>query len=165
MKVAASPALLAAAVVLAAASLRAQAQAPKRRVIGMSQCNLGRALARADERGHRRRRPRSTPSLKVVFKDAQNDSLTQRAQVEEFVSAGGRPDHHQPQGGGAAHRSRSPRRWTPAIPVIVLDRAVLGDKYTCFIGADNKQIGREAGEWIAADARRQGARSSSSRGS
>jgi ribose transport system substrate-binding protein len=33
--------------------------------------------------------------------------------------------------------------------VIVLDRAVLGDKYTCFIGADNKKIGRAAGRWIA----------------
>ncbi len=35
------------------------------------------------------------------------------------------------------------------IPVIVLDRAVLGDKYTCFIGADNVQIGNAAGKWIA----------------
>jgi ribose transport system substrate-binding protein len=34
------------------------------------------------------------------------------------------------------------------IPVIVLDRAVLGDKFTCFIGADNKKIGKAAGEWI-----------------
>jgi ribose transport system substrate-binding protein len=34
------------------------------------------------------------------------------------------------------------------IPVIVLDRALLGDAYTCFIGADNKKIGRAAGEWI-----------------
>ena len=34
------------------------------------------------------------------------------------------------------------------IPVIVLDRAVLGDNYTCFIGADNKKIGKAAGEWI-----------------
>jgi ribose transport system substrate-binding protein len=32
--------------------------------------------------------------------------------------------------------------------VIVLDRRLLGDKYTCFIGADNKKIGRAAGEWI-----------------
>ena len=34
------------------------------------------------------------------------------------------------------------------IPVIVLDRRLLGDKYTCFIGADNKKIGKAAGEWI-----------------
>jgi ribose transport system substrate-binding protein len=35
------------------------------------------------------------------------------------------------------------------IPVIVLDRAVLGDKYTSFIGADNVEIGKAAGKWIA----------------
>jgi ribose transport system substrate-binding protein len=35
------------------------------------------------------------------------------------------------------------------IPVIVMDRRVLGDKYTCFVGADNKKIGRAAGRWIA----------------
>jgi ribose transport system substrate-binding protein len=34
------------------------------------------------------------------------------------------------------------------IPVIVLDRRLIGDKYTCFIGADNKKIGHAAGEWI-----------------
>jgi ribose transport system substrate-binding protein len=35
------------------------------------------------------------------------------------------------------------------IPVIVLDRKVLGDKYTMFIGADNVAIGRAAGKWLA----------------
>ncbi len=34
------------------------------------------------------------------------------------------------------------------IPVIVLDRAVLGDKFTMFIGADNVRIGEAAGRWI-----------------
>jgi ribose transport system substrate-binding protein len=32
--------------------------------------------------------------------------------------------------------------------VIVLDRRLLGDKYTCFIGADNRKIGKAAGQWI-----------------
>ncbi len=34
------------------------------------------------------------------------------------------------------------------IPVIVLDRKVEGDKYTCFIGGDNVKIGREAGKYM-----------------
>jgi ribose transport system substrate-binding protein len=34
------------------------------------------------------------------------------------------------------------------IPVIVLDRRLLGDKYTCFIGADNRKIGKAAAQWI-----------------
>ena len=35
------------------------------------------------------------------------------------------------------------------IPVIVLDRQVLGAAFTQFIGADNRLIGRSAGQWIA----------------
>jgi ribose transport system substrate-binding protein len=34
------------------------------------------------------------------------------------------------------------------IPVIVLDRELVGEEYTCFIGGDNKMIGKAAGEWI-----------------
>jgi ribose transport system substrate-binding protein len=34
-------------------------------------------------------------------------------------------------------------------PEPTVDRAVLGDKFTCFIGADNKKIGKAAGQWIA----------------
>jgi len=35
------------------------------------------------------------------------------------------------------------------IPVIVLDRSIEGDSYTTFIGADNREIGRAAGEYAA----------------
>ena len=35
------------------------------------------------------------------------------------------------------------------VSVILLDRAIEGDKYTCYIGGDNKQIGTEAGKYIA----------------
>jgi ribose transport system substrate-binding protein len=32
--------------------------------------------------------------------------------------------------------------------VIVLDRRITGEEYTCFIGADNREIGRDAGQWV-----------------
>ena len=32
----------------------------------------------------------------------------------------------------------------------MLDRAVQGNEYTVFIGADNREIGREAGKWVLA---------------
>lgn len=115
--------------------------------IGMSQCNLGepwrvemnaRIKAAADQHAN----------LKVVFKDAQNDTLKQRAHVEELVSAGVdliiiSPKEAQPLTEPVA------KAMDAGIPVIVLDRRLLGDKYTCFIGADNKKIGRAAGQWIA----------------
>lgn len=116
--------------------------------IGMSQCNLGepwRVQMNADVATAAAKHP----ELKVVFKDAQNDSLKQRAHVEEFVSAGVSaiiisPKEAQPLTEPVAKAVEA------GVPVIVLDRRVLGDKYTCFIGADNKRIGKAAGEWIAA---------------
>jgi ribose transport system substrate-binding protein len=115
-------------------------------VIGMSQCNLGepwRVQMNADIRAAAAKHP----ELKVIFKDAQNDTLQQRAQVEEFVSAKVdliiiSPKEAQPLTEPVA------RAMDAGIPVIVLDRRLLGDKYTCFIGADNKKIGKAAGEWI-----------------
>ena len=88
------------------------------------------------------------PDLKVVFKDAQNDTLRQRGQIEEFVSAGVdliivSPKEAQPLTDPIA------KAFGVGLPVIVLDRAVLGEEYTSSIGADNVQIGRAAGEWIA----------------
>ncbi|HEX3602067.1 MAG TPA: substrate-binding domain-containing protein [Lacipirellulaceae bacterium] len=122
-------------------------ESKKNWTIGMSQCNLGepwRVQMNADIKTAADRHP----DLKVVFKDAQNDTLRQRAQIEEFVSAGVdllivSPKEAQPLTEPIA------RAFQAGIPVIVLDRAVLGDDYTCFIGADNVQIGRAAGTWIA----------------
>jgi ribose transport system substrate-binding protein len=115
--------------------------------IGMSQCNLGepwRVQMNADIRAAAAKHP----ELKVIFKDAQNDTLKQRAQVEEFVSSKVdlliiSPKEAQPLTEPVA------RAFEAGIPVIVLDRAVLGDKFTCFIGADNKKIGKAAGQWLA----------------
>jgi ribose transport system substrate-binding protein len=115
--------------------------------IGMSQCNLGepwRVQMNADIRAAAAQHP----ELKVVFNDAQNDTLKQRAQVEEFVSSKVdlliiSPKEAQPLTEPVA------RAFEAGIPVIVLDRALLGDKFTCFIGADNKKIGKAAGQWIA----------------
>ncbi|MHC4738643.1 MAG: substrate-binding domain-containing protein, partial [Planctomycetota bacterium] len=86
--------------------------------------------------------------LKVIFKDAQNDTLKQRAQTEEFISAGADLIIISPKE-AAPLTPVVAQAYQKGIPVIVLDRRVLGDQYTCFIGADNKKIGRAAGKWIA----------------
>jgi len=115
--------------------------------IGMSQCNLGepwRQQMNADVRDAAARHE----NLKVVFKDAQNDTLKQRAHLEEYVSAGVNLIIVSPKE-AAPLTEPIGRAIDAGIPVIVLDRRILGDKYTCFIGADNKLIGREAGKWIA----------------
>ncbi|HLZ53509.1 MAG TPA: substrate-binding domain-containing protein [Verrucomicrobiae bacterium] len=120
--------------------------AQKQFVIGMSQCNLGepwRVQMNADIAAAAAKHP----ELKVIFKDAQNDTLQQRAQVEEFASAKVdvliiSPKEAQPLTEPVAHAMAA------GIPVIVLDRRLLGTNYTCFIGADNKKIGKAAGQWI-----------------
>src|SRR5512134_3653291 len=142
MKGTRGPTLLA----LAVALLAVPAHSQKRRVIGMSQCNLGepwRQQMNADVRNA----AAAHPELQVVFKDAQNDSLVQRAHVEEFVSQKVDLIVISPREAAALTRPVA-QAYEAGVPVIVLDRAVLGDKFTCFIGADNRRIGRAAGEWI-----------------
>lgn len=114
-------------------------------LIGMSQCNLGepwRVQMNADIKAAAAKHQ----NLKVVYKDAQNDSLAQRSHVEELVSQ--KVDLLIISPKEAAPLTKPVKEaYEAGIPVIVLDRAVQGDKYTTFIGADNKRIGREAGKW------------------
>jgi len=115
-------------------------------VIGMSQCNLGepwRVQMNADIKQAAER----YPEIEVIFKDAQNDNLRQRSHVEEFISSEVDLLIISPK--EAAPLTPPVREaFRKGIPVIVLDRRVLGEDYTCFIGADNKKIGRAAGGWI-----------------
>jgi len=117
-------------------------------VLGMSQCNLGepwRVQMNADIEAA----AKAHPNLKVIFKDAQNDSLRQRAQVEELVAQGIDLLVISPKEAAPLTQPVA-EAYDKKIPVIVLDRAVQGDKYTTFIGADNVKIGREAGKWAVA---------------
>jgi len=131
-----------------ATALAAAAAGPKhgtKWIIGMSQCNLGEPW-RVQMNADIRKAAGAHPELSVVFKDAQNDTLTQRAQIEEFVNADVdllivSPKEAAPLTQPVAEAYRQ------GIPVIVLDRRVLGDAFTEFIGADNRRIGRAAGAW------------------
>jgi len=115
-------------------------------IIGMSQCNLGEPW-RVQMDADVRRAAAEFANLRVIFKDAQNESLTQRAQVEEFVEQGVDLIVISPKEAAPLTRPVA-EAYQQGIPVIVLDRAVQGDQYTTFIGADNVLIGRAAGKWI-----------------
>lgn len=115
--------------------------------IGMSQCNLGEPW-RVQMNVDLKAAAKEHPEIQVIFKDAQNDTLKQRAHVEEFVSAGVdlliiSPKEAQPLTQPVA------KAYQAGIPVIILDRAVIGDQYTCFIGGNNKKLGEAAGRWLA----------------
>jgi ribose transport system substrate-binding protein len=116
-------------------------------VIGMSQCNLGEPW-RVQMNADIEQAAKKHANLKLVAKDAQNDSLRQRAQVEELAAQGIdlliiSPKEAAPLTQPVAEVHKK------GIPVIVLDRAVEGEAFTTFIGADNRRIGREAGKWAA----------------
>jgi ribose transport system substrate-binding protein len=116
-------------------------------IIGMSQCNLGepwRVQMNLDIKNEAEKHP----EIRVTYKDAQNDSLKQRSQIEEYVNAHVDLIIVSPKE-AAPLTPPVAAAYEKGIPVIILDRRVLGDRYTCFIGADNKKIGRAAGRWIA----------------
>jgi len=114
--------------------------------IGMSQCNLGEPW-RVQMNSDIEKAAQEHPELRVIFKDAQNQTTIQQSHVREFVSQGVdliivSPLEAAPLTGPIAEA------YNGGIPVIVLDRAVLGDAFTLFIGADNIRIGEAAGRWI-----------------
>lgn len=119
----------------------------KKFTIGMSQCNLGEPW-RVQQNADIKAAAAKHPELNVIFKDAQNDTLKQIYQLGEFVQQKVNliivsPKETQPLTGPVAQAIEA------GIPVIVLDRRILGTNYTCFIGGDNKAIGYAAGKWIA----------------
>lgn len=88
------------------------------------------------------------PELEVLYADAQQDNSKQVADVENFLRQRVdlliiSPNEAKPLTGIVRRVHES------GIPVIILDRAIEGDTYTTFIGADNREIGRAAGEYAA----------------
>lgn len=88
------------------------------------------------------------PEFEVTFTDAKQNNAQQVTDVEQFISSGVdlliiSPNEATPLTNVVA------KAYDKGIPVIVLDRKVNGDKYTMWIGADNKLIGRKAGEYVA----------------
>lgn len=133
---------------VAATPLSSSTPEPRTYVIGMSQCNLGEPW-RVQMNADIEQAAKKHPSIKLVMKDAQNDSLRQRAQVEELAAQGIdllliSPKESAPLTKPVAEVFKK------GIPVIVLDRGVEGDAFTTFIGADNRKIGKEAGKWALA---------------
>lgn len=127
-----------------------QASAPegkKKWVIGMSQCNLGEPWRVQMNEDIKQAASQHADEIEVIFKDAQNKTEVQQAQVREFIQMGVdlliiSPKEARPLTQPVAEA------YQKGIPVIVLDRKVEGDQYTCFIGADNVKIGREAGKYL-----------------
>ena len=119
--------------------------AGKTYTIGFSQCNSAepwRAQMDADVKAA----AGAHAQIKLIAKDAQNDRARQMSHVKEFVTA--KVDALIISPLDTALTTAVAEAFDAGIPVIVLDRAVLGEKYTVFIGADNRVIGAEVGKWV-----------------
>ena len=122
-------------------------QDKKEFVIGMSQCNLGEPW-RVAMNDQIKMAAEKHPEFKIIYADAAQDNSKQIADIQNFIQQ------------KVDLIITSPNEATPltnvvkeaydaGIPVILLDRKIDGDSYTQFIGADNVDMGRVAGEYIA----------------
>jgi ribose transport system substrate-binding protein len=116
-------------------------------VIGMSQANNAEPY-RERMNDDIRTAAEKVPQFQVEFADAAQDNAKQVSDVENFLTQ--QIDLLIISPNEAAPLTAVVKKvYDQGIPVIVLDRKVEGDAYTTFIGADNEEIGRQAGEFVA----------------
>src|SRR6201991_1470627 len=114
--------------------------------IGMSQANVAEPYRqRMDD--DIRTAAKAVPQFTVNFADAAQDNSKQVEQVDTFLSQQIdlliiSPNEATPL------TAPVKRAFDQGITVLVLDRKVDGDAYTEFIGADNVDIGRQAGQYF-----------------
>lgn len=119
----------------------------KKYMIGFSQCNSAEPWREAMNQELKREAAKH-PELEFIISDAQQDNSKQVADVENFIVKEVdvliiSPNEAQPL------TAIVEEAYDRGIPVIVLDRKILSDKYTVFIGADNMLIGEAAGRYAA----------------
>lgn len=84
--------------------------------------------------------------MRVIYTDALNDSQKQINDISNLIKRGVDLLIISPNEVNALRDTISEANKT--VPVIIMDREVPGSDYTMFIGADNKQIGIEAGKYV-----------------
>ena len=120
--------------------------APYDYVIGVSMANLTEPW-RINMRDEINAEAAHHGNLRIVFTDAADSNSRQIQDVHTLLSSGidlliispNDSEALSPVITEAYHR----------IPVILLDRSVIGFDYTLFIGPDNRLIGKQAGQYVA----------------
>ncbi len=113
--------------------------------IGYSQCNRGEPWREQMDKDIKANAAKHA-EIDLQMKDAQNDAPRQMAQIKEFINAKVNLIIVSPKDDSLTPAIAE--AFDAGIPVIVLDRAVKGEKYTTFIGADNRLIGAQVGKWV-----------------
>ncbi|MGO1173796.1 MAG: substrate-binding domain-containing protein [Actinomycetaceae bacterium] len=118
-------------------------------LIGMSQANVAEPY-RQQMDDDIRAAAEGVDQFEVVFADAAQDNAQQVSDVENFLTQGIDLLMISPNE-AAPLTDVVERAYNEGIPVIVLDRRIEGDTFTQYIGADNFEIGRAAGEYVASE--------------
>lgn len=115
-------------------------------LIGMSQANLGEPW-RVVMNEEIKKEAAHHKGTKVIFTDAGQSSQKQISDVEKLLGLGIdlliiSPNEAEPL-------TPIIRKAYKKVPVIILDRDIMSDDYTMFIGANNNLIGQKAGKFAA----------------
>ncbi len=116
-------------------------------IVGFSQCNVAEPWRKAQNEAMEKE-AQQHPQIQLEVADAMQDNGKQVAQIRSFIT-------QQVDLIIVAPNEAAPltpvvkEAYDAGIKVIVLERAILGDTYHCFIGPNNRIIGRQAGELIA----------------
>lgn len=124
-----------------------KAQKTSQYTIGFSQC-VGSDLWRRTMLEEMKMELSLHPGVKFVYADADNSSSKQIQQVKAMVDDGVdlliiSPNEAQPL------TSIVEQTYTKGIPVVVIDRKTASNLYTAYVGANNYQIGKMAGEYAS----------------
>ncbi|SEP35868.1 substrate-binding domain-containing protein [Mucilaginibacter sp. OK283] len=117
--------------------------------IGFSQC-VGSDLWRRNMLDEMKMELSLHPDARFIYADADNSSKKQIEQVKQMLNEGIdlliiSPNEAQPLTGIVE------QTYNKGIPVIVIDRKTSSDLYTAYVGADNYQIGKMAGEYVGSN--------------
>ncbi|MFT4031536.1 MAG: substrate-binding domain-containing protein [Siphonobacter sp.] len=118
----------------------------KQYVIGFAQCTNGDDWRKAMLEGMEKELS-FYPNVKLIMKDAHNNSQLQIQQIRELLKANIdlliiSPNEAQPI------TPVVEEVFNQGIPVIIVDRRTNSKLYTAYVGGDNLQIGKTAGQYI-----------------
>lgn len=114
-------------------------------VIGISQCSQDEW--REKQNAEMEQESRFYPNLELKVLSAKDDNERQIRDIQQLIDQKVDLLIVSPNEGKAITPIVE-KAYDAGIPIIVIDRKVMSDKYTAFIGADNIQIGEAMGEYI-----------------
>ena len=115
-------------------------------LIGVSQCSDD--AWRQQLNNEIRRESNFYPGVHVEIRSADDDNEKQIEDIRYFIRKKVDLLVVAPNESGAVTEIIE-SAYSGGIPVILVDRSIDSEKYTAFIGADNRDIGRQVGEYLA----------------